>query len=74
MELLRTLPETKPASHEEVLHFIGVKALHGKGLGWIDAHLLASAFLGHTPIWTRDYRLAKVARNLAIFARDLPSD
>lgn len=66
MDLLRALPCTKMASHEEVLYFIGVKALHGKGLGWIDAHLLASVFLSHTPIWTRDRRLAAVAKNLDI--------
>jgi predicted nucleic acid-binding protein len=48
------------------MHLVGVNALHGKGLGWIDVHLLASALLSHVPIWTRDRRLAAAAKHLEI--------
>jgi predicted nucleic acid-binding protein len=36
--------------------------------GWIDAHLLASASLAGTPLWTRDTRLRTVARRLGVAA------
>jgi predicted nucleic acid-binding protein len=66
LRLLSELPTVNVASHEEVLHLIGRHRLHGKGLGWLDAHLLASALINHTPLWTRDRRLAVAARNLGI--------
>jgi len=66
MRLLAELPTVSVASHEEVLHLIEQRRLHGKGLGWLDAHLLASAMVSQTPLWTRDRRLAVVAKSLGI--------
>jgi hypothetical protein len=40
--------------------------LHGRGLGWIDTHLLAAALLARVGLYTRDRALAKVANDLAI--------
>jgi hypothetical protein len=38
----------------------------GRGLGWVDAHLLASALLSSIPIWTEDKDLAEAAASLDI--------
>lgn len=53
------------ASDEEVLFFIERIALMGRGIGYVDAHLLAAAALGSSKqLWTRDKRLRSVARAL----------
>ena len=52
--------------HREVVEFVRDRRLHGLGIGWIDAHLLASALVGRLALWTTDPRLAVAARNLAI--------
>jgi predicted nucleic acid-binding protein len=54
------------ASHVEVVAFVRQRRLHGRGIGWIDAHLLASALVGHLQFWTADSRLGAVARELGI--------
>ena len=61
---LRFLPQ---ASHEEVLYFIEHKNLMGRGIGYIDAHLLASVTLAvDVQLWTRDNRLADIASSQAL--------
>ena len=62
--LLEALPTCTVASHKEVLHLVSHRKLHGKGLGWIDMHLLASALLSNTTLWTKDKTLAAAAREL----------
>jgi predicted nucleic acid-binding protein len=47
--------------HEEVVEFVRAYKLHGWGIGWIDAHLLASALVANVPLWTADERLARLA-------------
>lgn len=65
---LTALPTATRATDEEVLLFIDNAALHGEGIGFIDAHLLASARLQQgVRIWTRDKRLRKLAGRLDIF-------
>lgn len=55
------------ASHDEVFYFIEHHRLMGKGIGYIDAHLLASVMLAaNTRLWTRDKRLAQVAAGLPL--------
>jgi len=67
LRLLNDLPQASVASQDEVLHLIERKKLMGLGLGFIDAHLLASAVLSDTAvIWTRDKRLQKIARKLKL--------
>src|SRR4030095_2242613 len=51
--------------HAEVVAFVRSRRLHGRGVGWIDAHLLASALVGHLKLWTTDPRLATLARDLS---------
>lgn len=52
--------------HAEVLEFVRDRHLHGRGIGWIDAHLLASALVGRLRLWTTDPRLAALAKELGI--------
>jgi predicted nucleic acid-binding protein len=52
--------------HSEVAEFVRQRRLHGRGIGWIDLHLLASALVGHVNLWTADPRLAAVASELGI--------
>lgn len=66
LSLLAELPHATVARHDEVLELVDRHQLHGQGLGWIDAHLLASALLTHCTLWTRDRALARAARDLGI--------
>jgi len=66
LSLLQSLPMAIEAEHEEVLQFIENSRLMGKGLGYIDMHLIASAVLAGIPIWTFDRKLAEVSDKLHI--------
>ncbi len=61
LSLLTTLPTAHLAEHEEVMHFIEKYRLMGKGLGYIDAHLLSSAMLTNVSLWTLDKSLDRVS-------------
>jgi hypothetical protein len=52
--------------HRDVVEFVRDRRLHGRGIGWIDAHLLASALVGRLKLWTTDPALATAARGLGI--------
>jgi hypothetical protein len=52
--------------HAEVVAFVRDRKLHGRGIGWIDAHLLASALVGRLRLWTTDPALAVLARELNV--------
>jgi hypothetical protein len=54
------------AEHEEALQFIEEKRLMGRGLGYIDVHLMASSVLTRTPLWTLDKRLKEISTELGI--------
>jgi predicted nucleic acid-binding protein len=64
--LLEALPRVPLVHHEEVLDFIAAQRLHGRGLGWVDMHVLACARLANLPLWTLDRRLASVAAELSL--------
>jgi hypothetical protein len=53
-------------SHAEVVAFVRDRKLHGRGIGWIDAHLLASALVGRLRLWTIDPALATIAKELGV--------
>jgi predicted nucleic acid-binding protein len=53
-------------SHEEVVAFVRDRRLHGRGVGWIDAHLLASALVGRLKLWTTDPSLESLASELGV--------
>jgi predicted nucleic acid-binding protein len=63
---LQTLPAVNVAEQDEVLHFVAAEHLFGKGLGWIDAHLLASASLSQAKLWTLDKALYRTSHHLGI--------
>ncbi len=64
ISLLEALPLASAATPEEVLIFIEAQHLMGKGLGYIDVHLLAAALLNGVSLWTLDLRLDKAAGRL----------
>ena len=64
LELIGELPSVPVANHDEVLAFVEGRRLMGRGLGWDDMHLLASAVLAAVPLWTADKNLSAVARTL----------
>jgi predicted nucleic acid-binding protein len=64
LSLLGSLRVASVAEHAEVLRFVDGKQLHGRGIGWVDAHLLASSILTPCPILTFDKALLRVAQAL----------
>ena len=65
LELLQGLPSATVAESNEVLGFIERHELHGRGIGYVDVHLLASAALTEdVTLWTRDKRLLSAAQAL----------
>lgn len=66
LSFLQLLPMSIEAEHEEVLSFIENNLLMGKGMGYVDVHLITSAVLTDVPFWTLDKQLAKAANSLHI--------
>jgi predicted nucleic acid-binding protein len=67
LDLLSRLPAPPVATDAEALEFIELRRLMGRGIGYVDVHLLASAALsGSARLWTRDRRLAEVADELEL--------
>lgn len=63
---LSALPSATRASDDEVLQLIENHRLSGRGIGWIDAHLLTSALLSNCRFWTLDKKLDEAAREAGI--------
>jgi predicted nucleic acid-binding protein len=70
LSLLRALPETVLATHDEVIRFIEDQHLMGRGLGYIDVHILAAARLTGVPLWTEDRQLKAAAVRLQVDYRE----
>jgi len=67
LQLLGELPAAPMATDPEALDFIERRALMGRGIGYVDVHLLASvALAGTAQLWTRDKRLTAVAADLEL--------
>lgn len=66
LSYLCALPLATHAEHEEVMDFIENHRLMGKGLGYVDMHLLAAALLTNIPFWTLDKKMGKVASSLGL--------
>ena len=66
LSLLQALPMATQVEHEEVMKFIEDHTLMGKGLGYIDIHLIASAILTEIPVWTVDKKLNEISSKLGI--------
>jgi predicted nucleic acid-binding protein len=67
---LELLPELPVAELHEVRQFIEIRRLYTFGVGFVDAHLIASLIITHTPteLWTNDVALKRVAEDLGMLA------
>ena len=69
LNALQGLPQAVVATDDEVMRFIGQEILFGIGIGYVDAHLLASVRLSQgASLWTRDKRLIAAATRLGLSA------
>lgn len=67
LQLLTSMPQAPVIGHDAMLGFISEAKIYGRGIGFVDAQLLASARAASgTLLWTRDRRLANVAAELDI--------
>ncbi len=66
ISLLQALPSAPTIEFDEFLFFVDRNHLMGKGIGFVDVHLLASAQLIGVPLWTADKRLKSAADQLAL--------
>lgn len=64
--LLHALPALDRVTDDEILFFVEKHRLHGKGLGLIDMHLLASCQLAGARLWTLDRRLGEASSRMGI--------
>ncbi len=69
LALLDLLPKVRVAQINEVRLAIEARSLYSRGIGLIDAHLIAAVFINPPALlWTRDKQLRKVAEDLGIHA------
>ena len=66
LSMLKALPEAHLLEHEEVMSFLEARRLYGHGIGWVDAHLLASTLLTGCTLWTLDKPLRRAAAALNV--------
>ena len=66
LALLGRLPRARVASDDEVMAFIENLSLWARGIGWVDAHLLASARLTGCALWTTDRPLVAAALHVRL--------
>lgn len=67
--LLAALAEIHRANtvpHAEVVEFVRARRLHGRGIGWIDAHLLAASLVERCTLWTAERSLTELAAELRV--------
>jgi predicted nucleic acid-binding protein len=60
------LYQAQTIPHAEVVELVHIRRLHGRGLTWIDVHLLASALVERMPLWTADEDLRAAAKELGV--------
>jgi hypothetical protein len=66
LDRLAALPCAVIATHDEAMSFIEANSLSGSGIGYVDAHLLASARLSGSTLFTADAALSRMARHLGL--------
>jgi predicted nucleic acid-binding protein len=69
LRLISSLPHVPVATHAEALHLIESCRLQGRGIGWIDVHLLCSSRLAGVSLWTGDRKLQAAAQALRLARR-----
>lgn len=65
-ELFLRLPRADMVRHEEVLGLVRQRRLMRRGIGWVDAHLLASALVSSATLWSADASLSAAAVDLKV--------
>jgi predicted nucleic acid-binding protein len=66
LRLMDALPVVTVATDDEVRTFITRHHLQGTGVGWVDAHLLASARLSRQALWSADRQLRSAALRIGV--------
>ncbi len=66
ISLLQALPMAPQIEFSEYLYFIDKNQLAGRGIGFVDIHLLASAQLEQVQLWTVDKKLKNIATNIGL--------
>lgn len=66
LSLLAKLDSMPVVANREALRLVEGRRLMGRGLGWVDVHLLASAMIARVQLWSLDRRLSTVARDLGV--------
>lgn len=61
LSAMRWMRRCSVASHDEVMHLIAERRLAGRGIGYVDSHLLAAALIGRLRLWTMDKALRQMA-------------
>jgi len=64
--LLKSLPQLSAATDDEALFFIEQHLLMGRGIGYVDTHLLAASTIHAAQLWTRDKRLSGIAEAMGL--------
>jgi len=62
----RRLYQARIVPHQDVVAFVRERELHGRGVGWVDVHLLAAALVGGLKLWTADPRFGEMAEALGV--------
>ena len=62
----RQIPKVPMIAHAEVVALVQTRGLRGRGLSWIDVHLLASALASRVKLWTADASLQAAAQDLGV--------
>lgn len=68
LHFIGKLPRTATIEHAEVRFFVENERLYGRGVGWVDLHLIAAARATSNQLWTHDKRLERVAAQLGLAA------
>ena len=66
LSLLSRLDAVPVVASAEALGLVEDRRLMGRGIGWIDVHLIASSLVGRVRLWSLDRRLAAVAREIGV--------
>ena len=66
LNLLNALPSSCLLEHDEIMEFIDSRKIMNQGIGYVDVHILGSAIVSETPLWTLDKSLRKIANLLEI--------
>ncbi len=64
--LYSKIDQVATVKHDELISFVRGRRLHGRGIGWVDLHLLASCLVAKCTLWTADQRLSLIAQELGV--------